>query len=39
MLVQLKIEITSLFEPIPNAHALYLFQEINAYIGHTAACI
>ncbi|MEM1503516.1 hypothetical protein RG959_08830 [Domibacillus sp. 8LH] len=32
MLVQPKIEITNLFEPIPNAHVLYLFQEIDAYI-------
>lgn len=39
MLVQLKIEITNLFEPIPNAHVLYLFQEINAYIDYAAACI
>ncbi len=28
MLVQPKIEITNLLELIPNAHVLYLFQEI-----------
>ncbi|MCM3789782.1 MEDS domain-containing protein [Domibacillus indicus] len=39
MLVQPKIETTSLFESIPNAHVFYLFQEIDAYIDHAAAYI